>query len=49
MLGRSRQPVLTREERDGLIAMLMRIDENVAQILEATVDEDDGEEEEDRP
>ena len=48
MFRRHREPLLTRRELDGLIAILMRIDENVERIREAIVD-DDGEEAEDRP
>jgi hypothetical protein len=48
MFRRRPEPFLTRVELDGLIAMIMRIDESVERILRATV-EDDGEEEEDRP
>lgn len=47
MLRRRTEPLVTRKELDGLIAMVMRIDENVERILRA-VEEDDGKEEEDR-
>jgi hypothetical protein len=48
MFRRRREPLLTRGELDALIAMIMRIDDNVERIRSATVDED-GEAEEDRP
>jgi len=38
-----RDPVLDRETLDGIIRMLMRIDANVAELVER---EDDGEEDE---
>jgi hypothetical protein len=47
MFRRHREPLLTRAELDALIAMIMRIDENVDRIRGATVD-DNGEAEENR-
>lgn len=39
------EPVLTREEIDGAIAMLMSIDEGVGRLPALVEEEDDGEQE----
>jgi len=43
---RRRKPTLTRAELNGLIAIFMRMEANVARIALEVAGEDDGEEEE---
>ena len=47
-MWRRREPLLEARDVDGIIQLLMRIDENVARIARQVVEEDDdGPEEED--
>ena len=39
MFRRRREPLFTREEVNGLLVILMRIDENIARIARAEEDE----------
>lgn len=48
MFRREQEPVLTRQDMNGIIKLLMRLDENVKAIREQLVEDEDGEEEEDR-
>lgn len=47
MFGREQEPVLTRQDMNGIIELLMRLDENVEAIRQHLVEDDFGEEEED--
>ena len=46
MLGRRPEPLLTRQDVNGIIELLMRLDDNVKAIRLIAEGEDDGEEDE---